>query len=597
MGVSLCFVVLSIKNRPNNCLSYDVYGYYLYLPATLKYSDPYLRDRSWLEETNQFYQNTPSLYQIWNQPETDKFVIRYPMGFATIFLPHYLIADMLASPLGFPDDGFSKPYQYAIFLGHILYVVLGFVFFRRVLREFFSEKLTSFLLLLLFFGTNFFFTSIHSVGMAHGYLFLFYSLILLFTIKWHRNPTWLSSLILGAAMGIACLCRASEVLVVIIPILWGVFDRPSAIKKWKLIKNNWPKFLSVVGVFIFCGVPQLIYYKIMTGHFFIDSYNNPGEGFDLLSPHTMNFLFSFRKGWYVYSPVMIFATIGIFLLWKTKKSIALGFTLFTVITIYLLSSWTCWWYAGSFGQRAMVQSYPIYFLALGFLIERISSSKWVLNSFLGLSFCFIFLNLFQSWQASNGLIHLSLTTKESYLANFMSLSPVENYEDLLLVDFTKPPEFYTEKDDWGISKQINFKFDKEEAFQLESLPVNIDTTSFMYLDSLNEFMWDYRLSFSDLAQDNEVVFECLFWTELSSSKGTSPLLAVKIFHQDKMCRDTYLEIGDFNAPFELNRVSKKFHIPTIRKPEDEFHFHFWNPGRTNIKIYQLQINVWRKKLE
>ena len=352
----LWFVIELMGYFPTNVLSYDVYGAYLHLPANFIYHDPFLTDWTWIEAMNEKYQSTPSYYQFW-YAETGRQVIKYPLGFALIYAPFFLLAHFFAPLFGFQQDGFSEPYQWAVIVGHCFYVVLGLWLARKVLLHFFSEKLSLLLLVLLFSGTNFFFTTTIMVGMPHGHLFVFYSLTIIFTLRWHKQPTIKNSLNLGLVVGLAALIRASEILIVLIPLFWNIHDKPSLVKKWRWVKYNIKSVMIVFLTIIALGSIQLIYYKLATGSFFIDAYNNAGEGFDFLRPHTFQFLFSARKGWLVYTPMMLLSLLGFWVMYKKRVKQFLPFFVFTIINIYVLSSWTCWWYAESFGQRSLVQSY------------------------------------------------------------------------------------------------------------------------------------------------------------------------------------------------------------------------------------------------
>jgi len=56
----------------------------------------------------------------------------------------------------------------------------------------------------------------------------------------------------------------------------------------------------------------------MSGEFIINPYaaGNPGEGLELLQPHILKVLFSFRKGWFIYTPMMIFTVMGFWQMYK-----------------------------------------------------------------------------------------------------------------------------------------------------------------------------------------------------------------------------------------------------------------------------------------
>ena len=376
LAILFCVIILFLgiyTYFPKNVLSWDTFGAYLYLPANFIYGDTYLQNSEWINQINSIYNNTPSFYQFAPHSSGNN-IIQYPSGFALIYLPFFLLAHLFASlSTSFPADGFSLPYQMAIISGHVFYIITGLILANKVLLHFFDEKITTILLLILFFSTNFLFISVFMIGMPHGHLFAFYALIILYTIKWHDNPSKKHSIILGISIGVACLIRASEIVSIFIPLLWNITNKVSFIQKIEFIKENAKSVGLTILSFVLPAFIQISYYKTGTGDYFYNAYQNHGEGFDLTTPYLSNFLFSYRKGWLLYTPIMLIALGSLIWMWKNKnKNQALvSLSVFSVINIYLLSSWTCWWYAESFGQRSMVQSYLIYIIPLGFLIQHL----------------------------------------------------------------------------------------------------------------------------------------------------------------------------------------------------------------------------------
>ncbi len=57
-------------------------------------------------------------------------------------------------------------------------------------------------------------------------------------------------------------------------------------------------------------IPQALYYKTVSGQWWWYAYGN--ERLDLLHPHLLGGWFDYKNGWLVYTPVMVFALIGIF---------------------------------------------------------------------------------------------------------------------------------------------------------------------------------------------------------------------------------------------------------------------------------------------
>ncbi|MDA9312139.1 hypothetical protein N9515_05260 [Vicingaceae bacterium] len=80
-----------------------------------------------------------------------------------------------------------------------------------------------------------------------------------------------------------------------------------------------------------------------------------------------------------------------------------------------MSSWDCWWYADSFSQRSIVQSYPIFLLPIGYFIQELNSTmKRLKTPIFILLAAMVGLNIFQVWQFENGIIHSQRMTKEYY---------------------------------------------------------------------------------------------------------------------------------------------------------------------------------------
>jgi hypothetical protein len=103
---------------------------------------------------------------------------------------------------------------------------------------------------------------------------------------------------------------------------------------------------------------------LVSGNWLFYSYGN--EGFDFLHPHIFDGLFCFKNGWLSYTPIMLFALIGIMLMHDKNKKILLPLLTFLAIHIYVINCWWCWHYVNGFGNRPMVETYPL--LAVPFAI-------------------------------------------------------------------------------------------------------------------------------------------------------------------------------------------------------------------------------------
>ncbi len=95
-----------------------------------------------------------------------------------------------------------------------------------------------------------------------------------------------------------------------------------------------------------------------------------------------------------------------------------------MLNIYIVSCWSYWWYGGSFGMRALIESMlPLSFCVAAtidyFFRYRIKKVLMISLVITGIGF-----NLLQTHQYTHGLIHSFGMTRNSYWASFGKLPPL-----------------------------------------------------------------------------------------------------------------------------------------------------------------------------
>ena len=98
-------------------LSWDVSGYYLYLPAAFIYHD--LKKLDFAPPLLEKYNPAPGFDQAFLHPSGNR-VMKYSCGQALQFLPWFAAGHLAAKVFGYPADGFSQPYQTAVSWGSLL---------------------------------------------------------------------------------------------------------------------------------------------------------------------------------------------------------------------------------------------------------------------------------------------------------------------------------------------------------------------------------------------------------------------------------------------------------------------------------------------
>ncbi len=422
----LCSRIILIRGlykQENGVIIHDINYYYAYLPATFIEHDPTLQFLD--DSTRDFH------HRYWHlDAPNGGHVLKMSMGMSYLYSPFFLMGHVVANLTNKPTDGFSKPYQFFMSLSGLFYMLFGLWFLRKILLNYFTEFVTAATLIILGLGTNLFFYSVQEGPMTHAPNFFLFSLILYLTIRWHNEATWWQTIGLGLAMGIAILIRPTNVIIGLIPFLYNVYSRHSIGGKWHWMLTYRKKLIGIAIFILLPWIPQLIYWKTVTGHWLFYSYLN--ESFYFTNPHILESLFSFRKGLFIYTPLMSFAFYGLFLLKKRLPQFRFAFWIFTVANIFIISSWWCWWYGGSFGMRAYIEMYALWSIPLAVCIEKIVSAQMLLRwSALCLFSLLLLLNIFQSIQYWNGALHWDGMNYKLYKTQFLKRGCAPNYNDLI----------------------------------------------------------------------------------------------------------------------------------------------------------------------
>jgi hypothetical protein len=78
--------------------------------------------------------------------------------------------------------------------------------------------------------------------------------------------------------------------------------------------------------------------------------------------------------------MMVFAIFGLFFLPENIKKLKWSILIFTIINIYVVFSWWCWWYGGTYGQRVMIESYALLIIPLAAFVKWVMDNKIIVKS-------------------------------------------------------------------------------------------------------------------------------------------------------------------------------------------------------------------------
>jgi len=136
-------------------------------------------------------------------------------------LPFYTLAYLYTGiDKSYPQDGYSKPFQWCILIAALFYTFAGLHLLYRLLRHEYSILTTLIVLISLFYGTNLFYYSYYEPGMTHAYSFFLWASLIWTTQKIYVNPSWKNFAVLSIVISLLVFVRPTNALGAVFIILW-----------------------------------------------------------------------------------------------------------------------------------------------------------------------------------------------------------------------------------------------------------------------------------------------------------------------------------------------------------------------------------------
>ena len=430
LGILLIINLLSLAHFRNwnewLLINGDSMGYYAYLPMTFIHHDfktlrlqTFHRTKNMADHRDENYtpETMPDRWIPGVVAPNGNHVNIYTCGVAMLQLPFFTIAHILAQPLGFVADGYSLPYRFMLLLGNVFYVMLGLWFLRKILRGYFSELITSLTLAIVMLTTNLYYFTAFNGFMAHSYVFCLVAILIFFTTKWHETTGSRYLIGLGFIGGLITLIRPTDVLFLLIPLLYKSTSLSSFLEKIRMFWSKKTSVLVAFVAFLLPFLPQLFYWKYVTGNWIYNSYGDYFK-FDFAHPHIQEGVIGMNNGWLVYTPVMAFAIIGIFMMRDKRRDFLLPVITFLLIYIYVIYAWWSFNYINGFGSRPMIDAYALLAIPLSIFVEKMQKTRVLFSIFLVLIGFLTWLNIFQTEQMSHQILISEQNNEAFWIESF-----------------------------------------------------------------------------------------------------------------------------------------------------------------------------------
>ncbi|MBN2484836.1 MAG: hypothetical protein JXB34_02570 [Bacteroidales bacterium] len=512
--------------NPESVIDWDVKSYYAYLPAAFIHGDL----------TLSFIDENPQEYYKWFWPvttPTGKRCIVTSMGMSVLYSPFFFIAHLIAHVGGYPTDGYSMPYAFALHFSALFYLIAGLFFLRKLLRKFFGETTVLITLIAVYAGTNLFYYANYAAAMSHCHNFALISIFIYYADKWHCRQSIKLTIALGLLSGLIALIRPTNILVLVLFALWGVGSLSSLKERTVFFIKHYKLVLLMVLFFFLVWSPQFVYWKYVSGKFLYFSYSGLDGRFYWLNPQIFDILLSYRKGWWVYTPLMFIATLGIIVMAIKMRKYYLGVLVFLLINIYVQASWWCWWFGGSFGLRAFIDSYGIMAIPFAALVQYCLSSRVKTALVVIITGSLTWYNTFQVKQLNKQALHYWWMSKDAYWMNFLKTGPRPEYWEKVPV-----PDYPKARQGIYVAKNLITRFDGYKNIRVEPGPIVEEIKRSVVPAKKHKKLADKH----NISVDSVLTIEAwnIYERKSSLDKYIRPLVAARI--ADSLLKDTlYLD--------------------------------------------------------
>ena len=565
----------------------DGSGHYSWLPSVFIYHTLDFTEVFENEKTRKGPDYQGHNYHNVNETTNNKF----PPGTALLLMPFFVLALIISFISGLPIDGYNFIFQLSVGIAAVFWAWIGLLFLYKLLLSYgVKSKIGLFLTIVAFFGTNLFAYTFLMPAFSHVYSFVLISSLLYFTRRYFLKRDLRSLISASAILGLVFITRPVNVLIIIfLPFLASSLKTFSeAIKdKFKDLKIVW-----TVLVFLLVVSPYFLIPYLQTGQWFHFSYQN--EGFYWSNPQVYNFLFSFRKGWFVYTPLFLLLFPSLYFLYRKSRYLLWWFLAFFTILVFVFSSWWNWFYGDSFGMRPMVDFTSVFVLVIAISLNQLKDK---LKRIVLLFILFVVgLNIMQTYQYAKGIIHPDSMNRDAYFHVFFKTS--EKYSGRI----TAGPEYYYGKfEEKPFYLEFN-DFEKDypnwaKLWEPETKQVFAGNKSLrfgnkkIYSPSLNWVIPDSLFNKKNIYVKMEsMVFEpkpnaaknALFIMDIQDKQGNT------VFYKGANLK----QVPD-NKTNKWHKMSTGFKLPHLNKKHYLVKIYVWNPKKTDFVIDNFEVKFYR----
>lgn len=335
----------------------DGYGYY-HVGHSLIYNQTFVQSQS-----PEYLENASHAVSEFN----GNYVTVYSVGNSILWIPFLLVSSLFSSGSIYTDyfkafNGHSFADGFSILIAALFYAYLSLFFLIKYIQNLgFSKRISYFSVAAVYLSTYALSYVLTNASYSHTYEIFAVSGLLFSLTQYSKKFEKKWMILAGVFASLSVLTRSLNILIVI-PVSVYIFMYQSR-----------KAFVAYIASSIPFALIFLIYNYISYGKFLASGYSEVwGANLSIHEFNLLQLLFSDVRGWFVWSPVVVIALIGLFLYAKRSKQSVILNILPVVLTVLVYSFWENWWAGDSIGQRFFLSLTPFLVLGLAYFTKVLS---------------------------------------------------------------------------------------------------------------------------------------------------------------------------------------------------------------------------------
>jgi hypothetical protein len=268
-------------------------------------------------------------------------------------------------------DGFSTPYLVAMAVGTAVYGFLGLLFSFALASKYAPDRWAFLATLGIWLASSLPVYMYFNPSWSHAHSAFSVALFLWSWDGTRGSRTLAQWMFLGLAGGLMIDVYLPNGIFLIVPLIESLVRHGNSWKEKPLQAQLKQVFSESAFVFfiVVALVPTLVTRKIIFGGILqVGAYAE--YPWDWSAPHRFQVLFSSDHGALSWTPVLLFAIVGLILAPKSARAVALYLAAGAAAFYYVIASYPCWDGMSSFGNRFLISLTPIFVFGLALFFER-----------------------------------------------------------------------------------------------------------------------------------------------------------------------------------------------------------------------------------